>query len=137
MAVKKKKKRAGAKSQTVYIQVFEGGRRYETATSVKMGLRKPWRKPNPQEIRSAIPGSVLLLLVQAGDIVEKDQELMVYEAMKMHSVVRAPFAGQVEQVLVKNGDKIKKDALMMVVKANETVGPVGEVEPELYLEDFG
>ena len=130
-------KRAKSAPQSVYVQVFDGGRRYETGTSVKMGQRKPWRRPNPEEILSAIPGAVLSLLVKVGDEVTKDQELMMYEAMKMHSVVRAPFAGTVAQILVKEGDKIKKEALMMVIKAAGRTDEVGEVTPEFYFEDFG
>ena len=119
-----------------YVQVFEGGRRYITRTSVKMELRKPWQKPDPEEIRSVIPGSVLSLMVQEGDEVTKDQELMVYIAMKMHNVIRAPFAGKVAQIRVKSGDKLQKGALMMVIRANDPLSAVEPVAPELYFEDF-
>ena len=119
-----------------YVQVFDGGRKYVTQTSVKMGLRKPWYKPNPEEIRSVIPGSVLSLFVQDGDEVAKGQELMVYEAMKMHNIIRAPFAGKVEQIAVKSGDKLQKGALMMAIRAHEPLHPAQPVAPELYFEDF-
>ena len=104
----------------IYVQVFEGGRKYETHSSVKMGMRKPWRKPNPEEICSTIPGSVVLLFVKEGDTVEKDQQIMMYEAMKMCNVIRAPFSGTVVQILVALGDKLPKGAPMMVIRASET-----------------
>jgi len=136
MAKKKKIKKASKipDGPTIYVQVFDGGRKYVTQSSVKMGLRKPWQKPNPEEIRSVIPGSVLSLSVQEGDEVAIGQELMVYVAMKMHNVIRAPFAGKIEQITVKNGDKLQKGALMMVIRAHEPL--VDPVAPEVYFEDF-
>ena len=139
MAVKKKRSKKISKTlvnPTFYVQVFDGGRRYVTQSSVKMELRKPWQKPNPEEIRSVIPGSVLSLLVQKGDEVVKDQELMVYVAMKMHNVIRSPFAGKVAQIAVKSGDKLQKGALMMVIRAHEPLNPVEQVTPDLFFEDF-
>jgi len=121
----------------IYIQIFDGGRRYETYSSIKMDLRKPWKKPNPQEIHSAIPGSVLSFLVKEGDEVKKDQDLMVYEAMKMHNKIRSPFDGTVEQIAVKCGDKLQKGALMMVIKASEPQDTAAPDGSDLYLEDFG
>ena len=136
-----KKKKSKKESKTLanpayYVQVFEGGRRYVTRTSVKMELRKPWQKPDPEEIRAVIPGSVLSLMVQEGDEVAKDQELMVYVAMKMHNVIRAPFAGRVAQIRVKSGDKLQKGALMMIIRAHEPHQTAKPVAPELYFEDF-
>ena len=133
----KHKARYKAEEPVFYVQVYEGGRKYETGISLKMKLRKPWNKPNPEEICSVIPGSVLSLFVHEGDHVEKDQELIAYEAMKMHSMIRAPFAGTVERIAVKSGDKLQKGALLMVIKANEPVAPSESPAPEFYLEDFG
>ncbi|MCL2727351.1 MAG: acetyl-CoA carboxylase biotin carboxyl carrier protein subunit [Bacteroidales bacterium] len=134
---KRVSKNAQSDERKIYVQIFEGGRRYETYSSIKMDLRKPWKKPNPQEIRSTIPGSVLSFLVMEGDEVKKNQELMVYEAMKMHNKICAPFDGVVEQIGVKCGDKLQKGALMMVIKASEPQDSVGSGVSDLYLEDFG
>ncbi|MCL1973677.1 MAG: acetyl-CoA carboxylase biotin carboxyl carrier protein subunit [Bacteroidetes bacterium] len=139
MAEKKKKSKKSSgilANSTIYVQVSDGGRRYVTQTSVKMGLHKPWQKPDPEEIRSVIPGSVLALMVQEGDEVAEDQELMVYVAMKMHNVIRAPFAGRVTQIAVKNGDRLQKGALLMVIRAHEPIIDVEPVASELYFEDF-
>jgi len=104
----------------IYVQVFDGGRRYETHSSVKMGARKPWTKPHPGEIRAAIPGKVMQILVHEGDRVERGQSLIEYEAMKMYNTLCTPFSGVVEQVLVKPGDKLPKGALMMVIRIDES-----------------
>ena len=104
----------------IYVQIHESGRRYETHSTVKMERRKPWRKPNPEEICSTIPGSVVLLFVKEGDSVEKDQQIMEYEAMKMCNVIRAPFSGVVLQILVNVGDKLPRGVPMVVIRSTET-----------------
>lgn len=100
-----------------YIQVSEGGRKYETQTSAKMLQRKAYQKSNPEEIRAIIPGVVLSIMVREGDMVEQNQELMVYETMKMHNIIRAPFSGIVKQIKVQPNDKLPKGAIMMVIQS--------------------
>jgi len=125
--VKRKQKRREEKEPPFYVQVFDGGRKYETQSSVKMNMRKPWQKPNPQEIRSLISCTVLSISVQEGDTVEKNQQIMEFEAMKMHNVIYAPFSGVVEQILVAVGDKLPKGVLMMVISPNESVETTDDV----------
>jgi len=120
------------KKSLIYVQIFEGGRKYETHSSVKMGMRKPWRKPNPEEICSTIPGSVVSLFVKEGDTVEKEQQIMVYEAMKMNNVIRAPFSGVVMQVLVNAGDKLPRGVPMVVIRSSEST----ETDPVHESHDF-
>ena len=111
-----KKKTKDNQEPLFYVQVYEGGRKYETRSSVKMKMHKVWQKPNPEEICSVIPGSVLSFFVKEGDKVAKDDDLMIYEAMKMHNIIRAPFDGTVEQITAKQGDRLPKGALMMVIR---------------------
>jgi len=98
------------------IQVFEEGRKYETTYTKKYENRKPWVRPNPEEIKSFIPGTVEKIMVKAGDIVKAGDEMMIYVAMKMHNVIRAPFDGKVESIPVKEGDKLPNRTVMMVIK---------------------
>ena len=124
-------------SPSIHVQVSEGGRKYETRLSPKMTLRKAWQKPNPNEILSIIPGVVLSLLVREGDEVAVNQEIMVYETMKMHNVIRAPYAGMITQICVKQGDKVPKGALMMVIRPSEANDPpLPSLFQDPLLEDF-
>ncbi|WP_276131411.1 biotin carboxylase N-terminal domain-containing protein [Photobacterium salinisoli] len=52
-------------------------------------------------------GIVVEILCQQGDRVEKDQGLVVIEAMKMEYTVRAPHQGQVLSVLAGAGDQVQ------------------------------
>ena len=95
------------------IQIHECGRVYKTRYTRKFVERKKWEAPNPNEVRSIIPGSVTEVLVKPGDKVKKGSKLMIYEAMKMKNVIAAPFDAVVQSVEVKAGDKLPKGALLV------------------------
>ncbi len=52
------------------------------------------------EIRSAMPGKVVRILVEAGDEVEKGQGVIVVEAMKMQNELKSPKAGVIKAIRV-------------------------------------
>jgi biotin carboxyl carrier protein len=58
------------------------------------------------EIRSPMAGKVVLVRVAPGEHVEKDQTLLIIEAMKMENEIRSPGAGQVREVRVGAGDLV-------------------------------
>ena len=70
----------------------------------------------PTEIRAIIPGRVAAIRVEAGDVVEAGQSLLVIEAMKMQNELRAPRAGTVERVAVGEADTIDNGDLLVVLR---------------------
>jgi len=60
-----------------------------------------------------MPGLVVRLLVQAGDLVEKGQVLLNFEAMKMENQLKSPGAGTVKLISVQPGDKIEKGQILI------------------------
>jgi biotin carboxyl carrier protein len=58
------------------------------------------------DLRAAIPGRVLRVLVGEGDHVEPGQTLVVLEAMKMENEVRAPRAGRIQAIDVSGGQAV-------------------------------
>ncbi len=97
------------------IQVHECGRKYKTLYTKKFLERKPWQAPNPNEIRSIIPGSVTEIFVKAGSRVKKGEKLMTYEAMKMKNIIAAPFDAIIESVEVNVGDKLPKGVILVKI----------------------
>src|SRR5215472_13923795 len=59
-----------------------------------------------QQIAAPMPGKVVRLLVNAGDIVEVGQGLLVVEAMKMQNEIRSPKGGKVEKLFVQEGQAV-------------------------------
>ncbi|MDR0737709.1 MAG: acetyl-CoA carboxylase biotin carboxyl carrier protein subunit [Prevotellaceae bacterium] len=98
------------------LRIFEEGRNYKTTFTKKYQTRKPWVKPNPEEIKTFIPGSVQKILVKTGQAVKAGDELVVFEAMKMHNIIRAPFDGKITAIPVKTGDKLPRGAIMLTIQ---------------------
>ena len=59
-----------------------------------------------QTVVAPMPGTVLAVLVAAGDAVQPRQPLVVLEAMKMEHPVASPFEGVVKAVRVDPGDRV-------------------------------
>ncbi len=60
-----------------------------------------------------MPGTVLRVLVQAGESVSERQQLLVLEAMKMETPIVAPYAATVRAVHVEEGDRVAGGALLI------------------------
>jgi acetyl/propionyl-CoA carboxylase alpha subunit len=62
-----------------------------------------------------LPGSVVRVLVEAGEAVHKGQTLIVLEAMKMEHSVQSPADGTVTEVRVAVGDQVESGQVLAVV----------------------
>lgn len=66
-------------------------------------------------VRAQMPGKIIAVSVKAGDMVEKDQPILVMEAMKMENVIRAPQAGKLGLVKVQAGQAVETGADLCVI----------------------
>lgn len=66
-----------------------------------------------KELRSIMPGKVVQLLVAEGDAVEKDQGIIIIEAMKMENEIRATAEGVVKTVHVTAGQAVESGELLV------------------------
>lgn len=65
------------------------------------------------QIRSLMPGKVVEVLVAVGDQVEKDQGVLIIEAMKMENEIQASTAGTVKAILVAAGQAVESGDLLV------------------------
>jgi pyruvate carboxylase len=68
---------------------------------------------NQNHIAGSMPGTVIKVLVEKGEKVERGDHLMITEAMKMETTVQAPFSGIIQDVYVKNGEAIQTGDLLI------------------------
>ena len=68
------------------------------------------------EIKSPMTGKIADILVQVGDKVEVDDELIIMDAMKMEIPVLSPVDGTIKEIFVKTGDSVKTDQLLMTIE---------------------
>ena len=66
-----------------------------------------------QEIKAPMPGLVLNVMVQEGQEVNKGDNLLVLEAMKMENIIKSPSSGMVKKILVNKGVKVEKNELLI------------------------
>ena len=73
---------------------------------------------NETHISASMPGTVIKVVVEKGEKVERGDHLMITEAMKMETTVQAPFSGVIKDIYVKSGDAIQTGDLMIeIIKA--------------------
>ncbi len=87
-------------------------RKYKTLLTNKYKLRRQWVTPNPYEVQASIPGTVVKVLVEEGQIVREGEPLLILEAMKMQNHIEMPFTARVKKIHVTDGEKIPKDMLI-------------------------
>ncbi|MGI6432381.1 MAG: biotin/lipoyl-containing protein [Sphaerochaetaceae bacterium] len=91
------------------------------AINVQEGVAQPSSAaPQAHEVQVAapMPGLVLRFNVAVGDRVEKDDALLVMEAMKMENEIFAPEAGVITNIFVKQGDQLSADDVLLVISSS-------------------
>ncbi len=63
---------------------------------------------NQKEVPAAVNGNVWKILVQEGEKVEKDQTIMILEAMKMEIDINSPIAGTISKILVSQNQAVEE-----------------------------
>ncbi|MBU0924357.1 biotin attachment protein [bacterium] len=67
------------------------------------------------EVPAAVNGAVWKILVKEGDMVEKDQQIMILEAMKMEIDINAPVAGKITKILVNNTQSVEEGQTLAII----------------------
>ncbi len=78
-------------------------------------VRVKGEKGNPSHISAPMPGKVLKVNVKPGDAIKVGDVLMVTEAMKMETNIKARADGLVTDVKFKEGEAVEKEDLVIVV----------------------
>ncbi|MHA1222875.1 MAG: biotin/lipoyl-containing protein [Candidatus Heimdallarchaeaceae archaeon] len=66
-------------------------------------------------VTAPIPGKVVHVLVKENEIVEKNQELLILEAMKMRNRIFSPRNGKIASILVKEDETVEQDQKLLVI----------------------
>lgn len=108
--------------RTLYFELNGQERAIEmkdrSITSTK-AVRKKAEPSNKHHLGATMPGSVLEILVERGDRIEKGQVVVITEAMKMETTLRANKSGVVKNLYVAEGDPIEVNDLLVELEENE------------------
>ncbi|KAL2220115.1 3-methylcrotonyl-CoA carboxylase subunit alpha [Thermoascus aurantiacus ATCC 26904] len=90
------------------IVAFQRGRQYRLMVPRAKWMEKALGiKDVANSVLAPMPCKILRVEVKEGDVVEKDQPLVVIESMKMETVIRSPQRGTISKVVHKQGDQCK------------------------------
>jgi biotin carboxyl carrier protein len=64
-------------------------------------------------IKAPMPGLIVTLKVNEGDLVKTGDALLILEAMKMENILKSPGEGVVKKVKVKKGDSVDKNQVLI------------------------
>jgi biotin carboxyl carrier protein len=92
------------------------GEKYRTTFSTKFAKRKKWIKPDDKKVISFIPCTIIKVFVHAGQKINRNDEMLIMEAMKMQNTIHSPIKGTIKNVNIKAGDKIPKGFVMIDYK---------------------
>jgi len=67
----------------------------------------------PQPVRAPMPGLVVRVDVELGQVVEAGEGVVIVEAMKMENELRAESGGTVTKILVEPGQAVEKGAVLI------------------------
>ncbi|MGA2782812.1 MAG: acetyl-CoA carboxylase biotin carboxyl carrier protein subunit [Smithella sp.] len=67
------------------------------------------------EIKAPLTGKIVSIVVNLGDQVKADDEIVIMDAMKMEIPVYAPADGTVKEIKIKEGDSVKTDQVLMIL----------------------
>jgi acetyl-CoA/propionyl-CoA carboxylase biotin carboxyl carrier protein len=98
------------------VWIGAGGDAWTYRVPVRHRIHRPDEPDSDDgELRSPMPGSVVVVGKQAGDPVAEGEVVAVVEAMKMEYPLVSPVAGTVAQVLVGVGSQVVRDQIVAVV----------------------
>lgn len=86
------------------VHLFWRGRSYRFEV-LREGRRRAQRHA-AGGLEAPMPGTVTAVKAREGQAVQKGQEILVVEAMKMENAIRAPKAGTVRRIAVAVGDMV-------------------------------
>ena len=68
-------------------------------------------------IKAPIPGKLVQVLRKEGDRVEKEEEILILEAMKMRNRILSPIKGIIMKVYVEEGSTISQDQELVLIES--------------------
>jgi len=109
------------REQEVYVHVggdfFQITVEDERQRRLKELVKSQRSGPSEQEIKAPIPGLVIKVHAEAGQMVCKNEPLLVLEAMKMENIIKAPCDCQVTKIYVSEQEAVQQNQPLLKLKS--------------------
>ena len=117
------------KQETVKKKPVVAPRPAATATGAAVSASKPAAAPastGTTVVKSPLPGSIVKVMVQAGQDIKKGDTLLTMESMKMENVIASEVTGKVKSVLVQPGQNVMQDDKLVEIEVAAAAAPAPE-----------
>lgn len=97
-------------------EILMQGSRFEVEIVDPLAMRRKSREDMGGEggiVKALMPGRIVRVLVEPGQVVQRGTGLMILEAMKMENEIQAPADGKVEEIFVKSGETVEGGASLV------------------------
>ena len=114
------------KQETVKKKPVVTPRPAATATGSAVSASKPAAAPasaGTTVVKSPLPGSIVKVMVQAGQDIKKGDTLLTMESMKMENVIASEVTGKVKSVLVQPGQNVMQDDKLVEIEVAAAAAP--------------
>ena len=101
---------ATVEGRTFKIEVPDSG------PVVKKKRSQGGKKKKSGTVSANIPGKIVTIEVNEGDVVEEGQVILILEAMKMQNEIQAPISGSVSSVTCEEGQSIEANVPLVVIE---------------------
>ena len=68
------------------------------------------------EVKAPMPGMILKIKKNAGELISQGETIIILEAMKMENDLRAPNSGLIKNIFVKEGTAVEKGASLFTIE---------------------
>lgn len=119
------------KQETVKKKPVVAPRPAATATGIAVSASKPAATPasaGTTVVKSPLPGSIVKVMVQAGQDIKKGDTLLTMESMKMENVIASEVTGKVKSVLVQPGQNVMQDDKLVEIEVAAAAAPAPAAE---------
>jgi pyruvate carboxylase subunit B len=96
------------------IEIQQGNNAASTHHAAPAGKRP--RATQPGHVTSAMPATIIEVLVSVGDEVKAGDGVLVTEAMKMETEIQAPVSGVVHAIHVSKGESVTPDETLLEIE---------------------
>ena len=104
---------ATVEGRTFKIEVPDSG------PVVKKKRSQGGKKKKSGTVSANIPGKIVTIEVNEGDVVEEGQVILILEAMKMQNEIQAPVSGTVSSVTCEEGQSIEANVPLVVIEPDD------------------
>ena len=102
------------------FEINYGGRKYSgeilEETLAKLKSPAPKEVLKQKELKAPMPGLIVKVEVQEGQVLKAGEGVVIMEAMKMENEIKSPYEGKVKKILVKEKQTVDKNQILLVLE---------------------